>query len=294
VRERRCGYEIGKTQEEHQPMYSIKGGVTSFRDREVSAGLAGGELRARGEEELPQNEDGPRRVDQVSGRMEASGVSPTVIYLDARTLTRDCVGRWLQASLSGFNVCLLESPDRIETVSVDSEQIRAVIINTGADRMSSPMVAGMLSRVGDLLPGIPIAVLSNYEDLENVRDAFEHGVCGYIPTSLTSIVAVGAVHLVCLGGTFAPTTVLLFPAERGHSSVDGPQLEGFTPRQSQILDCLRRGMANKLIAYELAMCESTVKVHIRKIMKKLNATNRTQVAYITRGLFEGLDEYQRA
>jgi DNA-binding NarL/FixJ family response regulator len=46
-------------------------------------------------------------------------------------------------------------------------------------------------------------------------------------------------------------------------------------------------MANKLIAYELAMCESTVKVHIRNIMKKLNATNRTQVAYLTRGYFEG-------
>jgi DNA-binding NarL/FixJ family response regulator len=64
-------------------------------------------------------------------------------------------------------------------------------------------------------------------------------------------------------------------------------IEGFTQRQSQILECLRRGMANKLIAYELDMCESTVKVHIRNIMKKLNATNRTQVAYLTRGFFEG-------
>ena len=45
-------------------------------------------------------------------------------------------------------------------------------------------------------------------------------------------------------------------------------------------------MANKLIAYELDMCESTVKVHIRNIMKKLKATNRTEVAYLTRDLFE--------
>jgi DNA-binding NarL/FixJ family response regulator len=50
-------------------------------------------------------------------------------------------------------------------------------------------------------------------------------------------------------------------------------------------------MANKLIAYELSMCESTVKVHVRNIMKKLKATNRTQVVYLTRGFFEG---YQRA
>jgi DNA-binding NarL/FixJ family response regulator len=268
-------------------MYIIKDGSTSFRDLEVSGGLAGGELRAQGEEGLPQKEDGPKKGDEVSGWMEASSVSPTVVYLDARTLTRDCVGRWLQASLTGFNVCLLESPDRIETVSVDSKQIRAVIINTGPERISSPMVASVLSRVRDLLPGIPIAVLSNYEDLENVRDAFEYGVCGYIPTSLTSMVAIGAVHLVCAGGSFAPTTVLLFQAERRHSSAGEPLVEGFSQRQSQILDCLRRGMANKLIAYELNMCESTVKVHIRNIMKKLKATNRTQVAYMTRHLFEG-------
>ena len=51
-------------------------------------------------------------------------------------------------------------------------------------------------------------------------------------------------------------------------------------------------MANKLIAYELNMCESTVKVHIRNIMKKLKATNRTQVAYLTRGLFENAGQQQ--
>ena len=56
-------------------------------------------------------------------------------------------------------------------------------------------------------------------------------------------------------------------------------IEGFTQRQAQILDCLRRGMANKLIAYELNMCESTVKIHIRNILKKLKATNRTEAAF---------------
>jgi hypothetical protein len=42
------------------------------------------------------------------------------------------------------------------------------------------------------------------------------------------------------------------------------------------------GKSNKLIAYELSMCESTVKVHIRQIMKKLNVSNRTQVVVATR------------
>jgi DNA-binding NarL/FixJ family response regulator len=47
------------------------------------------------------------------------------------------------------------------------------------------------------------------------------------------------------------------------------------------LERLKQGKQNKIIAYELSMCESTVKVHIRHIMKKLKARNRTQVVLLT-------------
>src|SRR5690606_36814923 len=108
-------------------------------------------------------------------------------------------------------------------------------------------------------PDAPVAVLSDHEDADNVREALSRGVQGYIPTSLPSRVAIGAVHLVCLGGTFAPPAALLSQSNRPPSAAGKPVIEGFTQRQSQILDCLRRGMANKLIAYELDMCESTGK-----------------------------------
>ena len=101
-------------------------------------------------------------------------------------------------------------------------------------------------------------------------------------------------HLVCAGGTFAPANALLSSSGARDGAEGAPLIEGFTQRQAQILDCLRRGMANKLIAYELNMCESTVKVHIRNIMKKLKATNRTQVVYLTNGFFEGGSPYRRA
>jgi DNA-binding NarL/FixJ family response regulator len=52
----------------------------------------------------------------------------------------------------------------------------------------------------------------------------------------------------------------------------------FTPRELDLLDLLRRGMQNKLIAYELGISQSTVKAHLRSIMMKLKAKNRTEVA----------------
>jgi len=227
-----------------------------------------------------QREFGPR-----AGQSEPAAV----LYLDPRAFTRECIGHWMQNALSGFDVRLLPGPEAIE-----AGEIRAVIVNTGPDAMASVTVASLVSRVAQSLPDVPILVLSEHEDAENIREAFALDVRGYIPTSLASLVAVEAVRLVCAGGTFAPAATLLSSWRSSNGTDGSPSIEGFTQRQAQILDCLRRGMANKLIAYELNMCESTVKVHIRNIMKKLRATNRTQVVYLTRGLFEGAHQYRRA
>jgi DNA-binding NarL/FixJ family response regulator len=269
-------------------MYVLKGATQEHRDLTGSAlshrcELKSPELDALRGDTPPPDDDGS--ADWAPDA--ASDEHQRLIYLDPKALTRDCVGRWLQSRLDGFNVCLVPDPEQIKAPPIVGDQIRAVVINAGPERMSSPTVGRLLSRVSELLPKVPVAVMSDYEDPENIQEAFELGVRGYIPTSLASVVAVGALHLVCLGGTFAPTAALLSQSERRQGSPGRPLIEGFTRRQSQILDCLRRGMANKLIAYELNMCESTVKVHVRNIMKKLKATNRTQVAYMTRGLFEG-------
>jgi DNA-binding CsgD family transcriptional regulator len=70
-----------------------------------------------------------------------------------------------------------------------------------------------------------------------------------------------------------------------HNTAPAPliaELADFSPRQNEVLRMLWNGSSNKVIAYELRMSESTVKVHIRHIMKKLNVNNRTQVVLRTR------------
>jgi DNA-binding NarL/FixJ family response regulator len=248
-------------------MYVLKSATVSDRDPKDAA----------------HDDDLPVRKAAPNG---ASEQPQTVVYLDPRAFTRDCVGSWLQRSLSGFSVRVVQDPDQFEGAPDLDERIRAVIINAGPDRVLSPTVTRLLSRIGELLPEVPVAMLSDFEDPGSIREAFNLGVRGYIPTSLASLVAVEAVRMVCVGGTFAPAAALPSKSERPEDSAGESLIQGFTLRQSQILDCLRRGMANKLIANELDMCESTVKVHVRNIMKKLNATNRTQVAYLTRGYFE--------
>ncbi len=69
-----------------------------------------------------------------------------------------------------------------------------------------------------------------------------------------------------------PPSILTATATR---SAEWQQL---TPRERLILDLLKKGKQNKVIAYELELSESTVKVHIRAILTKLHARNRTEAA----------------
>jgi DNA-binding NarL/FixJ family response regulator len=65
-----------------------------------------------------------------------------------------------------------------------------------------------------------------------------------------------------------------------------PRAADLTARQVQVLVCLRRGHSNKQIARDLEMSEATVKVHVRQVMKRLGAANRTHAAVLAAQLDE--------
>lgn len=105
------------------------------------------------------------------------------------------------------------------------------------------------------------------------------GVKGYIPTSASAEVAVGVLRLVCAGGTYVPTSVLRSWTRAASEPATALAAWGrLTPREREVVNYLRRGLPNKLIAHELDMCEGTVKVHVRNVMKKLGVCSRAQFA----------------
>ena len=95
-------------------------------------------------------------------------------------------------------------------------------------------------------PMLPLLVISGTEDGTLVRSLIACGVAGFIPKSDSSAVILQAVRLVLAGGTYAP------------------------------LRLLARGLPNKLIARELDLSESTVKVHLLAIYRVLAVRNRTE------------------
>ena len=78
-------------------------------------------------------------------------------------------------------------------------------------------------------------------------------------------------------------------ARAGSAEWTGPPIEHetsalrrLTPRESEVLARLRQGKPNKIIAHELQITENTVKVFVRQILMKLNASNRTDAACLMR------------
>ena len=109
---------------------------------------------------------------------------------------------------------------------------------------------------------------------------FNDGVQGIISSGTTLKTAMHAIRLVQSGGTFVSPE---FFAHGEHRTEFGRIL---TQRQIDVVEALRQGKANKQIARDLNLRESTVKVHIRQIMRKLDAKNRTEIAVLANELRE--------
>ena len=209
-----------------------------------------------------------------------------VIVIDSRAFFRDCISHCLR---SAFGMPVRSVTSVAEWLELSKSINASLIVLCQSGRLNDEEIKREISALALADHPVPAIVLADVEDTEKIVGALENGACGYIPTTLSLDVALGAMRLVKAGGTFVPAASLI-SAHRCASAVtqeSRPATSMFTARQIAVVEALRRGKANKLIAYELNMCESTVKVHVRNIMKKLKAKNRTQVAFMASELLRG-------
>ncbi|MCQ4632350.1 MULTISPECIES: response regulator transcription factor [Shinella] len=169
-----------------------------------------------------------------------------------------------------------------------AEASSGVLINVGSHDVTEPRIEEEIRTLLTRFPDLPVIILSDSHDLRQVLTALELGVRGFIPSAVGIAVCVKAISLALSGGIFISTESL--PELRRLMSVADQQerkrAEIFTYREEDVIAMLKLGKANKIIAYELDLQESTVKVHIRNIMKKLKVRNRTEVIFKLNELFD--------
>lgn len=128
-----------------------------------------------------------------------------------------------------------------------------------------------------------VAVVTGDHKSADLVSLFAIGTNVVLTKSATSDTFVRVLELAALGETLLPQELLPYVfAENAnqHSFEDDapdrtPQLSG---RERSILDCLVQGASNKIIARMIGIAESTVKVHVKTILRKIRVHNRTQAA----------------
>jgi DNA-binding NarL/FixJ family response regulator len=246
----------------------------------------------------------------------------SVVVIDLMEFRRALVVRFLTDWSVAEKVQLLsfvpEDAHRALRTGIDC---RMIIFNARGASCSSAETLAEITVLRALAPSAPLVVLADEEVPEDVVAVMQSGAEGYLSNHSAPDLVLRALSFVLKGGTYVPRSAVAhmpFPDEvalKGDHEVHGALIDevdeaigNLSPparavlssssrlelsvRQQAILEGLCRGEPNKIIGRALNLPESTVKVHVREIMRKLAVSNRTQVAVVASRMGVALGEKQ--
>jgi DNA-binding NarL/FixJ family response regulator len=200
-----------------------------------------------------------------------------IAVIESRRFLRECIRRSMQSAFS-LPIVTCSTVSELELGLKDASA--AIVIVSWMD-VSNEANTNALNALSELVPNVPVIVLAQKNDVDLARAAIRHGAKGYIPCTLGFDITVEAVRFVLAGGTYVPMDCVLARGPGVEASPVVPPSGRATTRELAVIRALQQGKQNKVIAYELNMCETTVKVHMRNLMKKMKAKNRTDLALKT-------------
>lgn len=223
------------------------------------------------------------------------GITGVVVIIDGLAMRRACILSALEpwATLERLRLVCCAPADVADLK--DEKDVRLVLLNTGGSSLAEPEQHEILLAAKALSSG-PCAVISDRLDANDAVAAAGLGLQAFLPAMLPLDVVKQALSFIMNGGTYFPREALLATVtvhartvDRCHPAESGGSL---TQRQAEVLEKLRFGRSNKHIARELNMQEATVKVHVRQIMRKLGAENRTQAALLAQSKTTHADDVE--
>ena len=122
-------------------------------------------------------------------------------------------------------------------------------------------------------PNSRVLVLTSFGSSDELAEALEAGAAGAIMKNSPNKALIDAIRTVASGRSAVSSEVRKLIA----SDPPAPEL---TPRQKEVLDSLSRGLTNRDIACQLSIGEDRVEQHIRALLTKLGAANRTEAVAI--------------
>jgi DNA-binding NarL/FixJ family response regulator len=130
-------------------------------------------------------------------------------------------------------------------------------------------------------PDVKVVVLTTFEQDDYIFGALSAGASGFLLKRTRPEELITAIHTVAAGDSLLSPSVTRTGIQRlaGQPAPDAKaeaQLDELTAREREVLELIGRGLSNGEIAAELVIEESTVKTHVRHILRKLRLRDRVQ------------------
>lgn len=212
-----------------------------------------------------------------------------VLIVDDHTLFRSGIRLLLQRQ-KGFEV-VGEAGDGLEGVKLAKRLKPEVVLLD----LHMPGTGGLeaLQLLKEELPQTQVVMLTVSEDAQDLLEALQLGARGYLLKNIETDFLLDSIRRAASGESVMSPQMAVRLAEavrmpQKNSKAAVAETNKLSPREAEIIVMLAAGASNKEIARKLELAESTVKIHVQGILRKLNLTSRVQAAVfaVEHGLVE--------
>jgi len=210
------------------------------------------------------------RVPQPDGEAPV-----TIVLIDDHAILRQGLRSLLEREPDLQVVGEASSPGEALAV-VERTRPTIVLLDMKLSPASDSDGLALCARLTRQYPGLRVLVLSTFVDDALVVSAIQHGACGYVVKDVDTLELVRAIRLVAQNGSAFDSRSAAAMAR----SIHAPQARSpLTDRELNVLRLVANGLSNRRIGTQLHLSETTVKFHVRNIMRKFDATSRAEAVY---------------
>lgn len=223
---------------------------------------------------LDQFVDGEESLPPSVVAAYASPIRRHLAVVDQSRLRCDCLKLALAHQPRRWRVTDVASARELVPLIQHGEEFDVILLGGSTCARIDLVDVALLAAAA---PRTPILVAAECDDSERAHAILRVGARGFLPTSHSLKILLGALERVRTGGTYVP---LVLTEAASAAPVQRTPWQELTRRQRDVLELIAEGKSNKLIADALQMSESTVKAHVKQIIRRLNVANRTQAALV--------------
>ncbi len=200
-----------------------------------------------------------------------------IILIDDHTLFRSGI-KALLSRQADFDI-IAEAADGLAGVKL-VEQLQPDVVLLDLDM---PVMNGReaLAQILSANRQQTVIMLTVSEDSEDLTECMRLGARGFLLKNINADFLLDSIRKAVDGdNVFSPemTARLVQSLIRPNTPPKNQMLDSLTPRELEILGHLAAGYSNKVIARRLDLAESTIKVHVQNILRKLELSSRVQAA----------------